>query len=297
MARHGTGHGTGLDTGQSTDLGTGLDTGLGTGPGTGTWVYAVAAAIPGDLLAGMAGVGGENVRAVRAGGLAAAVGTVNLAEFGEQPLREHLEDLQWLDATARVHHRVVEVLAGHGPVVPMRLAVVFRDDGGAERMLVERRNDLAAALERVAGRVEWGVKVYALPERSAEPAPTAAGDTQRPGLAYLNRRRAEIAKRAADEQAGMVAARQVHDELQRLAVAAQRHAPQHPHLAGRGGHNVLNGAYLVDARRAAEFSTAAERLGARYPDVRIELTGPWPPYSFAAAPDATSTTGTSDGTG
>jgi hypothetical protein len=261
------------------------------GQGAGTWVYAVAPAIPRAALADVAGVGGNSVRVLEAGGFAAAVETVSLKHFGEQPLREHLEDLDWLDKTARLHHHVVEVLAGHGPVVPMRLAVVFRDDAGVARMLGERRRDFVAALEQVTGRVEWGVKVYALPERAPEPDSAAAAGSQSPGLAYLNRRRAEMAKRDTDAQADMAAAEQVHADLQLLAAAVQLRPPQHPRLAGRSERNILNGAYLVDARRADEFAAAAKDLAARHGDLRVELTGPWPPYSFAAAPDLAATTG------
>jgi len=259
--------------------------------GTGTWVYAVASAIPRDALADVAGVGGNSVRALEAGGLAAAVETVSLEDFGEQPLREHLEDLDWLDKTARLHHQVVGVVAGHGPVVPMRLALVFRDDDGVARMLAERRGDFAASLERVTARVEWGVKVYALPERRAEPKHEVEAGSQSPGLAYLNRRRAELAKRDAEVQADVATAEQVHAELQALAAAAQLRPPQYPRLAGRSERNILNGAYLVDVERADEFAAAVRRLAARYGDLRVELTGPWPPYSFAAAPELASMTG------
>jgi hypothetical protein len=45
---------------------------------------------------------------------------------------------------------------------------------------------------------------------------------------------------------------------------------------------VLNGAYLVDDVRAADFEELVVQLRADHPGVRLEVTGPWPPYSFAA---------------
>jgi hypothetical protein len=44
---------------------------------------------------------------------------------------------------------------------------------------------------------------------------------------------------------------------------------------------ILNGAYLVDDDRSAEFSAAVDRLADSHQPVRLELTGPWPPYTFA----------------
>jgi hypothetical protein len=64
--------------------------------------------------------------------------------------------------------------------------------------------------------------------------------------------------------------------------AAQLRAPQSPQLAGQAGQMILNGAYLVDDGRSADFAAAVRDLADRHPAVRIELTGPWPPYSFAA---------------
>jgi hypothetical protein len=39
----------------------------------------------------------------------------------------------------------------------------------------------------------------------------------------------------------------------------------------------------VDAGRAEELAARARRLGAESPHVTIEITGPWPPYSFAGS--------------
>jgi gas vesicle protein GvpL/GvpF len=67
--------------------------------------------------------------------------------------------------------------------------------------------------------------------------------------------------------------------LSRIAVATRHHRAQDPQLSGRADLMVLNGgAYLVDDRRAGDFAAAADAL--RENDLDVELTGPWPPYSF-----------------
>jgi hypothetical protein len=43
----------------------------------------------------------------------------------------------------------------------------------------------------------------------------------------------------------------------------------------------LNGAYLVDEASADTFTTLAARLAEENPQSRVEVQGPWPPYSFA----------------
>ena len=255
------------------------------------WVYAVAHRIDDDWLDGAAGVDGGPVRAVTMAGLAAAVTAVRLDEFGEDPLRRHLEDLSWLDATARAHHHVVEIIARHGPVVPMRLATVFHDDSSVADMLALRRDGFAAVLHEVAGQAEWGVKVYAVGQKNAPARSVAgpAGNARRaapdapasPGAAYLRRRRAALSATEDTRRAVVASADGVHVALGSLATAAQLRPPQAPQLSGQAARMVLNAAYLVQPERSREFAATADRLAGQYPAVRIELTGPWPPYSFA----------------
>jgi hypothetical protein len=51
---------------------------------------------------------------------------------------------------------------------------------------------------------------------------------------------------------------------------------------------ILNAAYLLDDERGDEFAAAVADLGREHPGVRLELTGPWPPYSFAGPPEGSS---------
>jgi hypothetical protein len=250
------------------------------------WVYAVAHWIDDDGLDAVAGVNGGPVRAVTAAGLAAAVTTVSLDDFGEAALRRHLEDLSWLDATARVHHHVIEILARHGPVAPMRLAAVFRNDRSVADMLTQRRDDFTAMLQHVTGKLEWGVKVYAAGRKEAPPGPghgrrTVPDTAVSPGAAYLRRRRAALSATEDTRRAALASADAVYAVLGPLAASAQLRPPQAPQLSGETAPMILNAAYLVDEERSQEFAAAADRLAGEHPAVRLELTGPWPPYSFA----------------
>jgi hypothetical protein len=251
------------------------------------WVYAVARRIDNDWLDGATGVDGSPVRAVEAAGLAAAVTAVSLDEFGEEPLRRHLEDLSWLDATARMHHHVIDIIARHGPVVPMRLATVFHGDGSVADMLTHRRESFSAVLQQVTARVEWGVKVYAAPPGNA-PAAGSARESGRavpdaaasPGAAYLRRRREALSADNDARRAALASADAVHAALGRLATAVQLRPPQAPQLSGQAARMVLNAAYLVEDDRSEDFAAATGSLAEQHSAVSIELTGPWPPYSF-----------------
>lgn len=256
--------------------------------GEGAWVYAVAREIEPEWLGGVPGVAGCPVRPVARGGLAAAVSTVSMAEFGEQPLRRNLEDLDWLTETAQAHHGVIGAIARHRPVVPLRLATVYHDDASVAAMLAARDGEFGAALARVTGRAEWGVKAFQAPApESPRPASrAAAGD--RPGAAYLRRRQEELSASERARRAVATAAEDVHAALTGAAVAGQQRPPQVRQLAERAEPMLLNGTYLVDDDRSGEFAGLVEQLAGRHPELRLELTGPWPPYSFAAMAEGAS---------
>lgn len=254
----------------------------------GVWVHAVTRDLRTEHLAGLTGVADAQVRPLEVDGLVAVVSPVDLAEYGEQALRRNLEDLAWLERVAREHHRVAGALARFGPVVPARLATVHRDESGLRAELAQRSADLVAALDRVDGRSEWGVKAYAV---TAAPATDVADPgastmaTAGAGRAYLQRRREQLAASESAERAATGAAEQVHAVLTRHAEAGRLYAPQDRGLSGVAEPMVLNGAYLVRKEAARDFPRLVEALAERHPAVRLELTGPWPPYSFAGVDD------------
>lgn len=261
-----------------------------TGPEA-TWLYAVTSpeAVGGGVPADVTGVAGEPVRVVEGAGLAAVVGSVPLADFDERALRAHLEDLRWLERTARAHHRVIDAAADRGHVVPLRFATLYHDDHRVRAMLEARRADFASALRRVAGRTEWGVKAYIdprafLPDPAEGAVGGAAGGGQRPGAAYLARRRAERQDQDTAHLRATERAEEIHATLTRLSAATAEHPPQDAALAAYEGWMVLNNSYLVPDDRTDEFTAEVTALGERYPEIDLEVSGPWPPYSFTALP-------------
>jgi hypothetical protein len=123
------------------------------------WVYAVTTKVETEQLSGVTGVAGEPVRAVTEAGLSAVVGTVGDTGYGDRPLTRLLVGLTAIETAGRAHHQVIASLAEDNPVLPVRLATVYPDDGAIRRQLAERRAELAVMVESLRGTQEWGVKV------------------------------------------------------------------------------------------------------------------------------------------
>ncbi len=253
-------------------------------PEHGTWVYAVAEGVDPNLLTGMTGVAGEPLRTTGANGLTAVVGTVPLATFGEDALRRNLEDIGWLARVAQAHDAVVAALARAVPVVPFRMTTLYFDDSGVGSLLEGRGDGFRATLSHVAGRSEWGVKALLDVSGLSGPVPARASDRQGggAGAAYLRRRREDHLARERIDQLAVEHANEIHAALTALAVDACLHRPQSPALTQQRLPMILNAAYLVDNDEVGAFAHEVGRQDEQRPGVELELTGPWPAYSFAS---------------
>ncbi|HVG75095.1 MAG TPA: GvpL/GvpF family gas vesicle protein [Thermoleophilaceae bacterium] len=258
--------------------------------GEGIWAYCVSQAGE-PVPEGAAGVDGGALKQVEAGGLAALVSPVPLAEFGAGPLRDNLNDLAWLERVAREHETVLEGVLSESTIVPLRLCTIYTSEDNVRDMLEEEHDSLARAIEVLAGRQEWGAKVLADDERLAEEARSRSAETaaledelsaRTGGGAYMLRRRLERHIRDAVDALGTELAEQVHAQLQDWASDAVVLAPQNPELSGHEGRMLLNGAYLVEAKRVDGLRELVAELEERHSalGVSIQLTGPWPPYNF-----------------
>lgn len=263
-----------------------------------SYAYAIARDTDGSLaeaLSGLPGVAEAPVHLVRAGDRGAvvvAVSPVPEQDFQEAALRANLEDLEWLESVARAHHRVIEALASRTTVLPLRLATVYLDDERVCEMLITRKAAFAERLAVLAAHTEWGVKIYVeapaptdRPSRAARgrrseprtglPQPPQ-GTAARPGGRLPRRRRGRPARR------------------DRRPRPCGRPGPA-PGAAGRtrpwAGENVVNDAYLVPLRHAESFRADVSRAAEGLSGVRVEVTGPWAPYSFATPPETEPVTG------
>jgi hypothetical protein len=245
------------------------------------YLYAIGdAALASALVVGLVGVGGAPVRVLVSGRLAAVVSSVDPVRFREESLRRSLEDLSWVAATARAHHRVVDALWRDHPIAPLRLATVYLDDDNVRALLEAQEGAFAATLDRIRDREEWSVKAFAAPGSDLEPDENGGDSGRGPGADYLRRRRAARDRASRARHAAYQAAEDLHRTLAAAASASYRYPPQDPRLSGHPADMVLNAAYLVEATRSTSLRSAVHDW--QSPLLQVTLTGPWAPYSFAS---------------
>lgn len=240
------------------------------------WVYAVTMDFDPVQLSGLTGVGGEPVRTVTEADLSAVVGSVDAAAFGENSLASLLADPASIETIGRAHNDVVAGVASDAPVVPLRLATIYPDDMTIRALLAERHTELAVLLQSFRGTQEWGVKVHMEPGADSN-----AHDGDDPGAAPLSEQDG-LPVRGPRWQQAETCAEEIDRALSGIAVATRRHPAPYP----PEGWMVLNGVYLLDTERADEFGGVVRKLTDEHAGLRVDITGPWPPYSFVDRQEA-----------
>jgi hypothetical protein len=255
-----------------------------TDEGVGVWVYAITRAEgAADRTAGLRGVSEEPIRTVLGRDLAAVVGTVSLDVFRAASSPHDLKELDWSTAEVRAHNAVVRTVGRSGSVIPVPMATIYRDDWRVCQLLLNEYDDFRSALPRISGREELGVKAYADPKSVA-----LGGDSIQLGSAESRSRTAHLLRRrrllASHEEAYRLAvaeADRVHAVLMRHAVDGKRKPlPDNDPSTSKAG-TVLNEAYLVDGDTVELFRETVAELDRSMARIRLEVTGPLPPYSFA----------------
>ncbi|TDV55166.1 gas vesicle protein GvpL/GvpF [Actinophytocola oryzae] len=210
--------------------------------------------------------GPVDIRLVTHGGLALVVAEVELAPFAA------LESLKWapseddpLFMLARRHDVVVRAIFEHHPVLPLRFGTTVPDETAAVALLTEHHAEASAWLDRVRDHREWGVRArFTPPDRPAEVNPEDLSHTE-----YMAVRRDRLAAAARARREGSEAASRLHEEV-------SRHATDIAALGRRA--SLLDNAYLVHRDAEADFHAATRN----HEGIAVEVTGPWPPYSFVS---------------
>jgi hypothetical protein len=213
--------------------------------------------------------------------LTAVTSEVSLEEFGEEPLRRNLENIGWLEEVARGHDHVVQGIARLSASAPMRLATICLNEERVRELLDEWYDPLQRALDRVEGREEWSIKAFSLRHEGGRQVSRDRSVRPGAGIDYLRLRKAMLDQSEADAAATAKAADDIHKALSEYAVAARRLSPQDPRLTGHKTPMVLNAAYLIERGQSDGLQDLVAVLAETISSVRIELHGPWLPYSFA----------------
>jgi hypothetical protein len=201
-------------------------------------------------------------------------------------------DISLLAPRLEEHQRVLEAVLERCTVLPMRFGTRYPSQQVVSDLVRAHADLIAAELDRLDGKLEWGLTVTWQGSRTgtageghatwsgSPPSPSMASS----GRAYLAKREAETdqAERLAQRKAKVAA--ELHATIGAVAAASVVHPSTRSSGGGSAASALLRSSYLVDRSDRGRFEdviVAGLQAGAEL-GLSGELTGPWPPYNFTA---------------
>jgi len=178
------------------------------------------------------------------------------------------------------HEIIVEALRNRYPALPVRFGTVFRDADSIISAISEQYDLLVADLDRVGDKVELSVTALwttpSSPDDAKRPIDDAPG--QHAGTRYLRARAFDLRRDEAQNERAQAVSRMLDDALGTLALECRTSLLPTPRIAVRT-------AFLLDQGKVGSFRAVFDALRGTHDDLRLLLTGPWPPYNFVRRAD------------
>lgn len=258
--------------------------------GTGLYLYCFARA---DAVQGIeaAGIdGAQPVSGLSVKGIAAVFSPVALEEFVGDAAQSHLEDPAWVLPRACRHERVIEEVMGRSPVLPVRFGSMFTSTRLLRDLLDRSGREISWFLALMSDKEEWSVKCFADLDRNRdwllrsdpEFAQKRKGAPSSPGARYFHDRHLQLLADKKARQGWPAAAARVENELKDHAHKSCPLRLQSRNVSGRREEMIFNCAFLLYRDNITDFQAHIESMDMEYREhgITVELSGPWPPYSF-----------------
>ncbi len=226
--------------------------------------------------------------------LAAVWSPVPLEDFCGPTAEARMQDLVWIGPRVIRHQEVVAGVMRHSPVLPARFGTIFASSANLTKVLQHHHDAIAEFLERHTDQAEWAVK--GMLDRSGTQEKLfslkLAREAERleallPGKRYFEEQRLRAAGDLELQQWLQKVCREVWTDLRHCAAEARERRLLSREATGSDQDMVWNWAFLVPETAVPALKTRIRDVNAQYADhgLRLECTGPWPPYSFTPALD------------
>lgn len=220
--------------------------------------------------------------------ITAIMSTVSLEEFCGPSAESRMTDLAWIGPRAFRHEGVIEEVMNYSPVLPVRFGTLFSSWENLEKQLEKHYEAISTFLDQVMDKEEWAVKGFLdrikAKEEFFKMTLSAKEDLPfSPGVRYFEEKRilAQIEK---DLKTWLKEiCNEIVKELNGYAADFTKRKILPDAHQGNEREVIFNWAFLLPRRNTADFREKIDQMNKELSKRRltIEVTGPWPPYSFS----------------
>ncbi|MDE5413660.1 GvpL/GvpF family gas vesicle protein [Alkalihalobacterium chitinilyticum] len=259
------------------------------------YVYALVPTTENNLihLNEQVGIDSKNYISLKElGPMTAVICELDSEKFSVDNIEENTQDPKWLSVKATHHHEVVSLLHTHCTVVPLKFCTIYSNMNSLRQELEQKQDKLMKLLTRFKKRDGWNVKIYCQKEKwfssLEEQDPTILKQKEKiakmpPGTQFLMKKKLKQTLIASVDQHIEQEVQKVHDLLLKSSDHYNPKKIWNKQVTGKPEEMVWSGVYLVHNEEAIEnFRKIIEniQLDLGQYGVKIDLTGPWPPYDF-----------------
>ncbi|MBI4763684.1 MAG: GvpL/GvpF family gas vesicle protein [Deltaproteobacteria bacterium] len=241
------------------------------------------------------GIDGEHPLLVEDIGMIAAVfSEVNLEDFTGPEAQARLEDLAWIGPRALCHEEVIMAVMEHVPVLPVRFGTVFSSLEAMKEPLRRHRDTWSSFFRNTAGKKEWSIRAYVdrvqarsqiMNWRLAEE--KGQLESLSPGKRYFLEQKIKgaVEREVTSWLKGI--SEDILNIVQEVSLSFSERRLLSREVTGLDSEMFFHGAFLVPDHSVdvlqgltGDWNSHHEAQG-----LRLELSGPWPPYHFAPVLD------------
>ncbi|MFH1295862.1 MAG: GvpL/GvpF family gas vesicle protein [Bacteroidota bacterium] len=224
-----------------------------------------------SLLVGMKGIAGADLNTVSFDKISAIVCDINRIDMVADQLN------------AIAYAGVIETMAQHFTLLPVRFGSVMESDEAIIHMLKKNYNDIQQNLLKVENKYEFGLKIFCEPEklRAELRAKTEAEPIREPVQSNENSiYRDYLYKKLKEHRFEELLLAHVDAIIQDITTYLVQLNSIHKFKKMTTETNIIDAVFLLEKEKKDGLIRAVKDLQNQYAGFRFMLTGPWPPYNF-----------------
>ena len=251
------------------------------------YLFCITRELPSLINVGVA----SEIDIIEKNGLYVTVKYVSENIFSEENLKKYISDEKWLDVNVRNHLDVICLIMKTNTVIPFNFGTVYRSEDSLKNFISTYALEFKKTLDYLDQKEEWSVKVYCdkkiiIENISSLSQNIADFDSQikssSPGKAYiLGKKKNEIIDKEINSIYNQYS-KKIFTQLNVLCEEYRLNTILSKDLYDREEDMIVNAIFFIKKENIEKFIFLTDNLMLSFKNIGlfIEVTGPWPPYTF-----------------
>lgn len=259
---------------------------------TGFYVYGIVdKVIDENAIDDIMGIDGKHrLMAIKEDDIYAAASPVGLDEYGEGRIDALLEDMVWVEGSARKHFDIQQALFSMGTLIPVKFCTIYTDESNIREYIRTNSADLHHSFSYFSDKDEWTFKAYCDKKRFIEmnmeeerqKLHEQTGSTSK-GMSYFLAKKLESSLDVLAKDKLIRIRDDIWEHLKIFIEDAVINKNLCRQVTGFNEDMILNASLLVSKEKTGNLAAECRLLEEKLNNLNIyfELTGPWPVYNFS----------------